>query len=66
MIQQPNIPTKEELNPPVQEKKLGLGWRILKFIVFTGAPFILKNQKHIKGTDNEKTIDDIFKGLKEL
>ena len=34
--------------------------RILLFI----APMIIKNQKKIKGTNNEKIVDDIFENIK--
>ena len=34
--------------------------KILLFI----APMIIKNQKKIKGTNNEKIVDDIFENIK--
>lgn len=34
--------------------------RILEKVVITGISMILKNQKGIKNTPNEKKVDDVF------
>lgn len=35
--------------------------RILESVIKVGVGMIIKNQKGIKGTDNEKMVDDILK-----
>jgi len=39
-------------------------WQWVKTIVLFGLPLILKNQKGIKGTKNEKVVDDVADLLK--
>jgi len=34
-------------------------WKFVKDVVFTILPFVIKNQKGIKGTKNEQIVDDI-------
>jgi hypothetical protein len=58
-----NIPTKEELNPVKKKAKF---WTILKTILLFIGPIIIKNQKHIKNTDNEKKVDDAVDILRNL
>jgi hypothetical protein len=35
--------------------------RILERLLIVGAGMVIKNQKGVKGTENEKIIDDILK-----
>jgi hypothetical protein len=56
------IPTKDELNP----KPKKAFWRIVKNVVLFVLPIIVKNQKGIKGTKNEKVVDTAAEIIKEL
>jgi hypothetical protein len=38
-------------------------WKIFEKIAVFLLPMIIKNQKGIKGTPNEKKVDDAFKNL---
>jgi len=41
-------------------------WGIIKTVLLFGLPLILSNQKGIKGTKNEKTVNDTADILKNL
>ena len=41
-------------------------WQIIKTVLLFGLPLILNNQKGIKGTKNEKTVNDAADILKNI